>query len=135
MKDGNTPWPVSEWISTEPPQLRGGRCDTCGGLRFPIARVCAVCQSMQVSAVPLSTTGVIYTFTVVRASPPGYAGAVPYGLGIVELPEGLRIESTITADDLSMIVVGDSVEFELIQLGQGADAVASFAYRHGRRQP
>jgi uncharacterized OB-fold protein len=125
----------AEWVCADPPHLRGGRCDACGGLRFPVVQVCARCQSTQISAVPLSTTGVIYAYTVVRASPPGYAGKVPYGLGIVELPEGLRVESTLTAHDLTKIAIGDMVSFELIQLGSGVDAVTSFAYRHGGVYP
>jgi uncharacterized OB-fold protein len=105
--------------------LTGGRCAACGTLRFPIREVCPSCQHDVVEPVALSTTGTIYTFTVVRAAPPGYQGETPYAYGVVELPEGLRVTTTITADDLDAIAIGDHVAFELIAVGD----VTSYAYR------
>ncbi len=35
------------------------------------------------------------------ASPPGYLGEVPYGFGVVELPEGLRVVTRLTLPDSS----------------------------------
>jgi uncharacterized protein len=62
----------------------------------------------------------------VHASPPGYLGEAPYAYGIVELPEGLRVTTTLLAEDLGEIAIGARCTFELITLG---DAVQSFAYR------
>lgn len=115
---------VREGLFTES-ALIGGRCASCGTLRFPIREVCPACQHDQVAPVALSTTGTIYTFTVVRAAPPGYQGETPYAYGVIELPEGLRITTTITSDDLDGIAIGDRVAFELIAVGD----VTSYAYR------
>lgn len=115
---------VREGLFTEA-ALTGGRCASCGTLRFPIREVCPSCQHDVVEPAALSTTGTIYTFTVVRAAPPGYAGETPYAYGVVELPEGLRVTTTITTDDLDAIAIGDRVTFELIAVGD----VTSYAYR------
>ena len=116
-------------FTIDPPALLGGRCLMCGAVRFPHRRICAVCQAAKVERVPLSTTGTIYTFTVVRTRPPGYLGDVPYAFGFVDLPEGLRVIATILADDLDAIAVGDTVDFELLALGTGSDAVLAYGFR------
>jgi uncharacterized protein len=119
--------PVREGLFTvEPPALIGGGCRACGTLRFPAADVCPACQSDDCAQVALSTTGTVFTFTVVHMEPPGYLGEAPYAYGVVELPEGLRVTTTLLADDLGEIAIGDRCMFELITLG---DAVQSFAYR------
>jgi uncharacterized OB-fold protein len=133
VKPKSDPMPTPALFSTEPPALLGAKCVACGSVRFPAAPVCARCQSTDTAVVPLATTGTVYSFTIVRASPPGYLGSVPYGLGIVELADGLRVESTLTAPDLSRIAIGDRVEFELITLGAGDEAMTSFAFRQSGR--
>ncbi len=79
----------------------------------------------------MSRTGIVYTFAIVRMAPPGYLGEAPYAYGIVELPEGLRVTTTLLADDLEEISIGDRCEFALMELGTGEDRVLSYAYRIG----
>ena len=117
--------PVFEGLFTAE-ALRGSRCTTCGALRFPYRDLCAACQSEAVEAVALSTEGTVHTFTIVRAAPPGYLGEFPYAFGVVELPEGLRVTTTLTADDLDAIAIGDACSFETIEL---PGPLLSFAYR------
>jgi uncharacterized OB-fold protein len=109
-------------FSTDPPALLASRCRACGALRFPTAALCANCQSDAQDTVALAPEGELYTYTVVHAPPPGYKGETPYAVGVVELPDGLRVTSTILGDDLA---VGDRVRFELLQVGD----VLSYAYR------
>jgi uncharacterized OB-fold protein len=126
--------PVEEGLfSEDPPALLAGRCASCGSLRFPRRAVCADCQGAEIEAVALSTTGTLYTFTIVRMSPPGYLGETPYAIGVVELPEGLRVSATITAGDLEGLQIGDDVAFELITLVGGDEPVLSYAFR--RQEP
>lgn len=122
--------PVLEGLFTlDPPRLMGGRCARCATLRFPIREVCPACQHDVVEPAALSVIGTIYTFTVVRAAPPGYLGETPYAFGVVELPEGLRVTTTIVADDLDRIAIGDTVSLELIELGPPENRITSYAYR------
>jgi hypothetical protein len=120
--------PVREDLFTDT-ALLGGRCAACGALQFPRREVCPQCQHDVVESVGLATAGEIYTYTVVRSAPPGYAGEVPYAYGVVTLDDGLRVTTTITADDLDALAIGDRVTFEVIVLGDGEDAVSSYAYR------
>lgn len=116
-------------FTTDGPALLGGRCADCGHVHFPTRVVCPDCQSVRVVEAPLSTRGKIYTFTIVQAAPPGYLGTTPYAFGVVELPEGLRVTTTITAADLPGLAIGDAVTFELMTVGEGEDAVLSYAFR------
>ena len=122
--------PVTDGLfSTDPPALTGGRCSSCGALTFPHRAWCPECQSTATEDIALSTTGAVYTFTIVHMTPPGYVGEAPYAYGVVELPEGLRVTTTLLADDLEAIAVGARCAFELLELGADEDRVLSFAYR------
>lgn len=122
--------PVADGLfSISPPQLTGGRCSRCGALAFPLRGLCPECQHDDVEPTGLSLTGVVYTFTIVRMLPPGYLGEAPYAYGVVELPEGLRVTTTLLADDLEEISIGDACDFTLVELGAGKDRVLSYAYR------
>jgi uncharacterized OB-fold protein len=49
--------------------------------------------------VELSATGRLWAWTAVTHPPPGYQGEIPYGFGVVELPEGIRIVTRLTEAD------------------------------------
>jgi uncharacterized OB-fold protein len=116
-------------FTREPSALRGGRCAPCAALHFPIRAICPACQADEIEAVALSTAGRVHTFTIVRMPPPGYLGETPYAYGVVELPEGLRVTTTLLAADLEAIAIGDACAFELLPLGDAERRVLSFAYR------
>jgi uncharacterized OB-fold protein len=77
-------------------RLLGGRCGSCGRVHFPAQDLCPYCSSDGCEIIPLSAHGVIEVCTTVINRPPGYEGAMPFGFGVVELPEGIRIISRIT---------------------------------------
>jgi uncharacterized OB-fold protein len=77
-------------------RLLGGRCPSCARVNFPVQSLCPYCASDGCETVPLSDRGVIEVCTTVINRPPGYDGKVPFGFGVVELPEGIRVISRIT---------------------------------------
>jgi uncharacterized OB-fold protein len=119
-------------LQLDPPALLAGRCGACGELRFPAGRYCPSCGGEDVESVALAGEGRIYTFSIVRMTPPGYGGEVPYSVGVVELADGIRVTATILADDLERLEVGDPVDFELLTIPGDDGPLLSFAYR--RRQ-
>jgi uncharacterized OB-fold protein len=81
-------------------RLRAGRCDACGRLQFPRADDCPLCGRGPVDDVLVSGAGAtLWAWTAVQAPPPGYSGPVPYGFGVVELVEGLRVVTRLTEAD------------------------------------
>jgi uncharacterized OB-fold protein len=125
----NAPGTVLEGLfQTDPPALIGARCRNCGALRFPAIEVCANCQREESDRVELSDHGTVFTFTIVHAAPPGYCGEVPYALGVVELPEGLRVTSTLLADDLGRVEIDAPCRLELFELA-AEPPVETFGFR------
>jgi uncharacterized OB-fold protein len=78
--------------------LRGARCHHCGRSHFPAADTCPYCSSQDVEAAALSSTGTLWAWTTVHTAPPGYDGPVPFGFGVVELPEGVRVITRLELD-------------------------------------
>jgi uncharacterized OB-fold protein len=92
--------PVHDGLfTTEPPALLGTRCDSCSRHTFPRASTCPYCGSESVRDVTLSSEGALWGWTTVTAPPPGYRGEVPFGFGIVELPEGVRVVTRLALPD------------------------------------
>jgi uncharacterized OB-fold protein len=78
------------------PRLLAGRCLECRQLHFPATELCPYCSSGRCETITLGRGGVLYAYTAVENAPPGYRGQVPYGIGVVELPEGIRIVTRLT---------------------------------------
>jgi len=87
--------------------LVGGRCRECARHHFPLLATCPYCAAPDgIERVALPSTGTLWGWTAVTASPPGYEGPVPYGFGVVELPVGLRVITRITEPDPSRLHFG-----------------------------
>jgi uncharacterized OB-fold protein len=52
----------------------------------------------------------------VTAAPPGYRGEVPFGFGVVELPEGLRVVTRITVTDPDQLSLGQAMRLVIVPL-------------------
>ena len=119
--------PVREGLFTDH-GLVGGRCDVCGRHHFPVAMICPYCGTAEVARVELSETGTLWAWTAVTAAPPGYRGEVPYGFGVVELPEGVRVISRIEEADPSRLIFGAPVRFALASLHTDDDGTEVITY-------
>lgn len=76
-------------------RLAGSRCQKCGETHLGELDLCPNCGSNVLTGLPLSRTGTLWTYTIVRHRPPGnYKGPEPFQtlqVGLVELPEGIRV--------------------------------------------
>jgi uncharacterized protein len=99
----------------EKAQLAGTRCLNCGEVSLGTVPFCPNCTGNKVEVIPLSRNGILWTYTVIRTRPPGdYKGPdpfVPFGEGLVELPEGIRVLSPLKVD-IDQIKIG--MELELV---------------------
>ena len=98
------------------PRLLGSRCRDCGGRHFPRHDTCPYCASAAVEAVALSDHGLLWAHTAVTAPPPGYRGEVPYGFGVVELPEGVRVVTRLTEPDPAALAAGMPMRLVVVPL-------------------
>lgn len=102
--------------SDDPPALLGSRCTQCGAHLFPRADTCGYCATEDPEPVALSGHGVLWAWTAVTAAPPGYRGEVPYGMGVVELPEGIRVIGRLTESDPAALHAGQAMELRIVAL-------------------
>lgn len=94
--------------------LAGCKCTSCGETALGSKTICPNCGRDTVKNISLSDRGVLWSFTVVRHRPPGnYRGPepfVPFGLGLVELPDGLRVLTPIKCD-IEKLKIGLGLQF------------------------
>jgi uncharacterized OB-fold protein len=107
--------------------LLGSRCRACGAHFFPIREACAGCLSQDLETVKFSTEGTLYTYSVVRQSTPAFE--VPYALGYVDFPEGVRIMGQIAGIEFDEITIGMPMTLALESFGEDAEGNALTGYR------
>jgi uncharacterized OB-fold protein len=120
----------------EVPRLLGSRCEVCGRHQFPRHDTCPYCASDRTCPVELSATGRLWAWTAVTTAPPGYRGDVPYGFGVVELPEGLRVVTRLTEADPALLSAGQAMTLVVVPVhvdDEGRPVVSyAFAPEGGR---
>jgi hypothetical protein len=102
------------WPSDEP-RIIAYKCKSCGAMAFPKVPFCPnpECEKVpgNMEETPLSRRGTLYNYTRQIYSPPPpfkKEPSGPYGIGMVDFPEGLRVLGMITrTEDL---VIGMEVE-------------------------
>ena len=77
--------------------LVGNRCPSCGHIAFPKASFCTHCLNENMGEVELSKKGTLYSFTITRL--PVARFPVPHALGIIILPEKVRLTAPLVMGD------------------------------------
>jgi uncharacterized protein len=127
---------VFTWPSDDP-QLIGGRCEACRAITFPTQPSCARCGSVEVGPHLLPRQGTLWTFTTQEFLPKEpYAGGEtqetfrPYGVGLVQLGDEVRVEGRLTESDVSKLRIGMDVRLVIVPFRVDADGteVMTFAF-------
>ena len=111
--------PVTEGLFAgdgEAGHLIGGACPACARMHFPAAADCPYCSAEGCEPRALSARGTLWLYTTVVNRPPGYDGEVPFGFGVVELPEGLRVITRLTETDPQRLAFGMPMRLRLVPL-------------------
>lgn len=77
-------------------QIVGSRCEECGLLAYPSARVCRTCLSSHQVAHVLADHGTLYSYSTVHVAS---GREVPYTVGYVDLADGVRILAPLHISD------------------------------------
>lgn len=107
------------------PRLLAGRCESCHALSFPRADVCGDCLSTDIGTIEIASQGTLYSYSVVHQAPKTWK--VPYVLGYVDLPEGLRVLAHIDAPP-SEVAVDAKVKLSLGVVGTDSDGAPLSTY-------
>ena len=133
--------PVAEGIFTWPvqgePQLIGTECKECGIVTFPSQQSCPRCASEAMAQRLLGRRGRLWAWTTQDFPPPSppYLGPtgkdfVPFGVGYVELPGEVKVESRLTESDPAVLKSGMEMELVLVPFATDGDGneVVTFAF-------
>jgi uncharacterized OB-fold protein len=100
------------------PTLLGSRCDDCGAHTFPVQGGCPRCTGSAMREVPLARTGTLWSWTVQGFRPKtpytGTEAHEPYGVGYVELPGQLIVETRLVETDPERLAIGMPVQLVLV---------------------
>lgn len=116
--------------------LLGSRCQSCGEYYFPVASSCTRCCATELSEYALGNEGVLWSWTVQSFLPksPYNSGESaesfqPYGVGYIQLPCGLKVESRLTCADAQQLQIG--MPMRLVEVdygGSGGQVLRTFAF-------
>jgi len=115
--------------------LLGTKCDVCAHITFPVQSGCPQCGTDQVTTIPLSPTGTLWTWTRQRFQPknPPYAGREsakefqPYGVGFIELPEG-RVEARLVGNVDTELTIGMPMRLTVLPFATDDDGTEILTY-------
>ncbi len=122
--------PVVQGMFAETPQgprLLGSKCLTCGAPYFPKSAVChnPDCSEQRIEDALFGPRGKLWSFAVQYYAPPAPVKYdepfTPFAIGVVDLPEGLRVLGRVSIDDLKKVKIGMDVELVLDRLCRDAD--------------
>ncbi|WP_174183835.1 Zn-ribbon domain-containing OB-fold protein [Nocardia barduliensis] len=132
---------ISPEISTWPEedfQLVGGACRECGATVFPIQDLCPRCSRQSIERVTLPRNGTLVAWTTQGFLPGApYLGDetpktfVPFGVGLVQLGDVIRVEGRLTENDPQKLAFGMEVALTAVPLGtdQEGNEVLTFAFQ------
>ena len=101
---------VGFWDATRQLQLVLQWCDDCDrAIHFP-REACPSCLGDRLAFRPAAGTGTVYACSTMPApGNPSMAGRAPYVVALVDLPEGVRMLTSIVGDGALDVLVGDAV--------------------------
>ena len=122
LHDGLYTWP------SEKPQMLGSRCPHCGETAFPAQSGCRSCSANESEIVEIGDTGTLWTWTIQGFLPKEPYNSdetvetfKPYGVGYVEMPGGVRVESRIAANSREQLIIGMPLKLEIVPFRTDSD--------------
>ena len=127
LPDINEPTSAPFWAATARGELLVQQCSACGKWRMPPRPMCPHCRSIDVTWVPTSGKGKVWSFVVPHPPLlPAFGGVAPYNAVIVELDEDPAIrfagnvvesaEGEINETDPHSIKIGEPVRVVFHQI-------------------
>jgi uncharacterized OB-fold protein len=132
IQEGLFSWPA------EQPQLLGSRCKNCGETAFPAQRECRKCSGSDTEVVTLGDHGTLWTWTIQSFMPktPYNSDETeetfrPYGVGYVEMPGGVRVESRLLENQPDELEIGMPMQLviEPFRKDEAGNEIVIFAFR------
>lgn len=116
-------------------RLIGTRCTSCGTHYFPKSLSCRnpQCHDKKVEDALFGRYGTLYSFTVQAYRPPALFrmdGWAPYAIGLVELPEGIRVMGMLTGCRNDEVRIGMQLELTVEALYRDEEGREVLTYKY-----
>ena len=133
--------PIAEGLFSWPsenPALLGSRCGDCGIAEFPKKLSCPACGSENVSEEALPRKGKLWSWTIQSFMPkaPYRSDETmetfrPYGVGYIELPGAVCVESRLEENTAEQLKIGMEMELvvDTFRHDEDGNEVVSFSFR------
>ncbi len=117
--------------------LVGSRCEDCGEVYFPNTQNCTRCLSSRIAPFELGGEGILWSWTIQDFLPktPYNSGETeadfkPYGVGYVQMPSGVKVESRLSVADPEALQIGMPLRLEILPYGKSpaGEVLTSFAF-------
>lgn len=128
---------ISTWPD-ENPHLIGSQCAGCGATTFPVQQRCPRCSGAEMSELLLPRRGTLVSWTTQGFLPgPPYAGRetaktfTPFGVGLVQLGDVIRVEGRLTENDPAKLQFGMDVELTMVPFttDDEGNEIVTFAFQ------
>jgi uncharacterized OB-fold protein len=118
------PEPTAEssrfWEGTASRKLLLQQCADCGKIRHYPRPVCDACYSMKIAVAEAGGYGAVHSWTVAyRAFHPAFALKLPYILALIDLDEGVRINTILRGVAPQELRIGLRVQVRFEAIGDG----------------
>ena len=127
---------VFTWPDDDP-KLIGSRCDDCAATTFPTQSRCPRCSGTNMVELLLPKRGTLVTWTT-QGFPPmvPFAGDAtgksfePFGVGLVQLEDVVKVEARLTESDPAKLRFGMDVELTIVPfyVDEDGDEIMTFAF-------
>jgi len=132
--------PSAEGLFTETPdgpRLLGSLCGGCHTPYFPSSALChnPDCESPDMRDTHFGPRGTLFTYAIQNYAPPPPVlwdePFTPYAVGLVDLPEGLRVLGRIFTDEPTAVAIGGEVELVIEPLctSESGEQILSWQFK------
>jgi uncharacterized OB-fold protein len=125
---------VFTWPSDDP-RLIGARCPQCSAVVFPFQTSCPRCGTVGMERRLLPRRGTLWTWTTQEFLPkePYASGETietfkPYGVGLVQLGDEVRVEGRLTESDPAKLAFDMAVELVIVPFRRDEDGTEVVTY-------
>ena len=132
IHDGLFSWP------SDNPELLGSCCRHCGEYAFPAQNSCRACSSEDTHVVGMGRKGRLWTWTIQSFMPktPYWTDETPetfqpFGVGYVELENGLRVEARLRENTTDSLQIGQAMALEIVPVrtDEAGEQLMTFQFR------
>ncbi len=135
--------PVAEGlfqVQADGVRLIGTHCRSCGSYYFPKALSCRnpLCREKQIEYTLLGPSGTLYSYTLQAYQPPALfrmENWAPYAIGLVALPQGLRVMGMMCDCSPAALRIGMPVQLTAQTLYHDDEGRAVLTYMFKPAEP